>query len=171
MFICSRVLSILGNKMSKRKVVAALACLCFGTVSADTLVFTESGFSINSLENEQSAKGSTPIQMLLPPANGFSPNVNVQLQPYKGSVAEYRAITEGQFKQNNLTLISLEESDDGQSLSIEYKGTLQGQNLHWYAKSFKKGDVMYLVTATNSEANWEQYKEQLIANVESFILL
>jgi hypothetical protein len=157
--------------MNKIKAVAALAFLHVSLANADVLVFSESGFSIDSLEAPLDAQAATPLQMLLPPVNGFSPNVNVQLQPYKGSVAEYKAITEGQFKQIGLTVVSMEEGNDGKSLTIEYKGPLQGQNLHWYAKAFKKGDVMYLVTATNTESNWELNKEQLIANVNSFKIL
>jgi hypothetical protein len=157
--------------MKKLVTLAAMTCLYFSSANAGPLVFPESGFSINSLESQQNVQGSTPLQMLLPPTNGFSANVNVQLQPYAGSIAEYKTVTEQQFSAIGLTLVSIEEGKNSESLSIEYKGLLQGQSLHWCAKAFKKGNIMYVVTATDTEASWEKHKEQLIANVQSFKLL
>jgi len=143
-------------------------CLFLSNVNANTLEFSKSGFSIESLEVEPSANGSQPLQMLLPAENGFSPNVNVQIQPYPGSITEYRELSEAQFKQIGLTLISKEEK--GNTLHLEYTGAMQGQNLHWFAKAVKRGKYIYLITATDNQQNWDKNKAQLIANVKSFKL-
>lgn len=135
---------------------------------AETLNFPQAGFSIDTLDSSPTAGVIQPIQMSLPANNGFSANVNVQVQAYPGTIQEYKELSEGQFKQMQLTMLSLKE--DKNSISLEYKGTLQGFNLHWYAKAFKKGDHVYLVTATSSQSDWEHNKEKLMANVNSFRL-
>ncbi|MCI2282468.1 hypothetical protein L3081_02480 [Colwellia sp. MSW7] len=67
-----------------------------------------------------------------------------------------------------LSIISLEEKDN--SITFEYKGTMQGFDLHWYAKAVKKDNHVYLVTATGAENDWDVDKEILIPNVNSFKL-
>ncbi|WP_077340845.1 hypothetical protein [Pseudocolwellia agarivorans] len=155
--------------MNFSKITVLVTALFLFNVNASTLVFPESGFSIESLDAKPSAIGSQPLQMLLPAQNGFSANVNVQVQPYKGTITEYKQLSEAQFKQIGITLISKKEM--GNTLIIEYSGTMQGQELHWYAKAVKKGDHVYLITATDNKNNWEQHKEQLINNVNSFKLM
>ena len=135
---------------------------------AEKLEFSKSGFSIDNLDTSPTSGIVYPVQMFLPPLNGFTPNVNVQIQAYNGTIKEYRELSEGQFKQFNFTILSIQET--GNSLSLEYTGSMQGVSLHWYAKAFKKGDHVYLVTDTGTQADWEVNKEELIANVNSFEL-
>lgn len=108
------------------------------------------------------------IQMKLPAKDGFSPNVNVQIQAYKGTIQEYKALSLSQFEQLGLTVFSADVVDN--MISFEYAGSMMGFNLHWYARAFKKGDHIYLVTATGAEQEWEKEKQKLISNVNSFEL-
>jgi len=146
-----------------------LTLFCFSlTANASQLDFPKTGYSIDSLEAEPSQSISNALHMFLPPENGFSGNVNVMLQPYSGSLEEYKALSEAQFKQLNLEMILSFVSQE--QLTFEYKGTMQGKMLHWYAKAYKKGDIIYLVTATDAQINWEKNKGQLSATVDSFTL-
>ncbi|WP_440875274.1 hypothetical protein [Thalassotalea sp. PLHSN55] len=142
--------------------------LAFTSAQAGTLDFSNAGFTIDSLDAPATAAGGQPLQMLLPAQNGFSANVNVQIQPYPGTMAEYMALSFGQFEQMGITKIASRE--EGDTSFFEYKGALQGQNLHWYAKAVKSGDFVYLVTATDIEQNWESNKQQLMSVVDSFKL-
>ena len=154
--------------MPIKKAVLFAASLFVSFAHAETLEFLKSGFSIDSLDSSPTQGMIQPIQMFLHAINGFAPNVNVQVQAYEGTITEYKELSEGQFKQIGLTLLSLKEMDN--SISLEYTGAMQGLNLHWYAKAFKKGNHIYLVTATGTQADWEINKEKLIANVNSFQL-
>lgn len=152
----------------KKVILLVVVNLLASFAYAETLEFPKLGFSIDGLDSAPTGAMVQPIQMFLPPMNGFAPNVNVQIQAYNGTIKQYRELSEGQFKQFNFTLLSIKET--GNSLSLEYKGAMQGLNLHWYAKAFKKGNYVYLVTATGTQADWEINKEKLISSVNSFQL-
>jgi len=152
----------------KKIALFVVASILVSSAYAEKLEFPKSGFSIDSLDPSPTSGVIQPIQMFLPPVNGFAPNVNVQVQAYDGTIKQYRELSEGQFKQFDFTILSIKETDN--SLSLEYTGSMQGLNLHWYAKVFKKGNHAYLVTATGTQADWEVNKEKLISNVNSFQL-
>ncbi|HBY88152.1 MAG TPA: hypothetical protein DEO86_20040 [Colwellia sp.] len=150
----------------KNIVTFAVLNLLVSTAHAEKIEFPKLGFSIDSLDSSPSQGMVQPIQMFLPAENGFSPNVNVQVQPYSGTIKQYRELSEGQFKQIGLKVLSIKEMNN--SITLEYTGVMQGFNLHWYAKAFKKGNHIYLVTATSTKVGWEGDKEKLISNVDSF---
>lgn len=154
--------------MQFNKAIIFATSLLVSFAHAETLEFPKAGFSIESLDHSPTLGMVQPIQMFLPANNGFAANVNVQVQAYSGTIQEYKTLSEGQFKQMGLTVLSLIEQGD--SISFEYMGIMQGLNLHWYAKAFKKGNHVYLVTATDTHASWEKNKEKLISNVNSFKL-
>ena len=71
---------------------------------------------------------------------------------------------------NQLALKHLILSDDEATLFFEFKGNTKGQNYHWYAKAVKHLQHVYLVTATDSQQNWDSHKQQLMSVVNSFEL-
>lgn len=115
------------------KVILCATSFVFSFAHAETLEFTKSGFSIDSLDSSPTTGVIQPLQMFLPANNGFAANVNIQIQAYSGTITQYKELSEGQFKQMGLSIISLEEKDN--SITFEYKGTMQGFDLHWYAKA------------------------------------
>lgn len=156
--------------------VAALLrahCLCCVLLSASSvsvageLVFHQAGFRISSIE---ATPGDVPTQALvmsLPPEMGFSANVNVQIQPYSGSIEEYKRLSDIQFYDLEFNVY---RSDIAENTAIfEYAGKLNETALHWYAKAVKADDHVYLVTATSLEALWDKYRSRLITAVESFV--
>ena len=135
--------------------------------STNRLHFAVSGFSIAPLE---APLGQTPQQaiiMFLPVKGDFAPNVNVQIQPYEGSLDEYWALSLKQFEGAGFKLVQPAKLK-GSSVVFEYKGTMQGRLLHWYARAEKSRDRVYLVTATAPEERWTETAPRLKACVDSF---
>ncbi len=150
----------------------ALAAFHLRTSAAEStnrLLFPTAGFSIQVLE---AAPGKAPQQalfMALPSSDGFAPNVNVQIQPYNGSLDEYIALSEQQFKAAGFTLVH--RTKQGQSAVLfEYTGEMQGRALHWYARGERVTGRVYLVTATAAETQWKSEAPRLKACVDSFRL-
>ena len=142
-------------------------CVCSSGL-ADNLVFQETGFEISPLQAPPHIGGSQPLTMLLPSEHGFSANVNVQIQAFEGSLQEYQTLSELQFKQMNIEVLSAEIQDG--ILQYEYKGFYEQKDLHWYAKAVKSGPYVYLATATSLEKNWQQNRFELQQAVDSFKL-
>ncbi|HHU81493.1 MAG TPA: hypothetical protein GXZ26_00605 [Firmicutes bacterium] len=140
-----------------------LACL---PGLASTLDFEKNGFTIDALEGEVGSKPYQVLVMFLPPtADGFAPNINVQIQPYTGALADYKALSKQQIENAGWELLEL--ATPGKNvLILEFAG----DGLHWYAKAVKDGDRVYLVTATASENFWGDLAEQLKSKVGSFKL-
>lgn len=154
--------------MRINKVILLATSLVFSVANAETLEFSKAGFTIGSLDSKPTQGVSQPLQMFLPAKNGFASNVNVQIQAYPGTLTQYKELSMGQFEQMGISIISSEETAD--SISFEYSGVMQGLNLHWFSKAFKKGNHVYLVTATGSEKDWDVDKKILMDNVNSFKL-
>ena len=135
--------------------------------SGQRLHFPAAGFSIAPLDAPVDQATRQAVVMLLPAIEGFSANVNVQIQPYSGSLEEYRALTQKQFKEAAVKVIV--EKKLGKSVVIyEYSGEIRGQLVHCYARAVKSGEHVYLATATAAEAQWPKQSARLKACVDSF---
>lgn len=152
----------------KRILFAVITIMVIHPATANNLNFPLAGFKIDSLDSKPSVAGGMPLQMYLPPKDGFSANVNVQLQPYPGTLAEYVELSLGQF--NQFGFIKIADSIADNTAYFEYKGKMQNLDLHWYAKAIKSGQFVYLVTATDTQSNWPTNKAQLKSVVDSFEL-
>lgn len=149
--------------------ICLITLLLFPAFSwAERLTFEKSGFQINALEAPPHVQGSQPLAMLLPSDQGFSANVNVQIQPFTGDILEYRALSQTQFAQLGLTVIA--ENMKPNEFTLEYRGDMHGRVLHWYAKAIKQGDYVYLATATSLDINWPQNRFELKQAVDSLEL-
>jgi hypothetical protein len=104
----------------------------------------------------------------LPASDGFAANVNVQIQVYPGSRADYDKLTRQQLDQFKFKLIS--SHDDGDALVYEYAGAMGANKLHWYARAIKRGEKVYVITGTALEKSWESQSGLLIDSVDSFSL-
>ncbi|NLY88130.1 MAG: hypothetical protein GX085_00685 [Firmicutes bacterium] len=137
---------------------------------ASTLVYEKNGFTIDALEGEVGAEPYQVLVMFLPPtADGFAPNINIQIQPYPGTMEDYIALTKQQIAGAGWKLLEL-ATPGKDVITLEFAGEPQGFGLHWYAKAVKDGDRVYLVTATASENFWADLAGQLKSKVDSFML-
>jgi hypothetical protein len=131
------------------------------------LHFSAAGFSIAPLEESPGNAVQQVLMMFLPAANGFSANVNVQIQPYTGTIDNYRVLSMQQFSTAGFKV--LEQKILGKSeVKFEYAGETQGFKLHWYARAKKSGNKVYLVTATASDEQWSAVATRLKTCVDSF---
>src|SRR6266404_2025907 len=71
-----------------------------------TLSFGEHGFSIDPPVGHDATQVQQVVMLMLPPADGFSPNVNVQVQPFTGTMEEYLRISNDQFKANGVKIVA-----------------------------------------------------------------
>ena len=146
-----------------------LAVLTFANASfAGEMLYKDAGFSIDALDSAIPAQGLQPVQMFLPAVNGFSANINVQVQPYAESIEAYQKLSEDQFMVLGLTKISSAIEDN--AFIVEYTGELNEMNLHFYAKAVKKGGFVYLATATDLVSEWPKKSAQLKQVVHSLKL-
>lgn len=104
----------------------------------------------------------------MPPADGFSANINLIAQPYNDTLQAYDELSQAEFEQLDLDLIRNELANG--VLTYEYKGRVQNIDLHWYARATKKGDKIYLITATALADRWETDSPALVESVNSFAL-
>lgn len=112
--------------------------------------------------------GGQVFQYFLPPADGFAANVNLQIQPYEGTLADYEALSREQFEQYGMDLVDISESEG--ELLFEYTGAMQGVEYHWYQRVLKDGNYFYLITATALHDRWTTEQDELIESVHSFTL-
>ncbi len=156
--------------MKKLTILFLLVAFTFPYLVADEteakLHFKKNGFSIAPLEGKSSNMSYQVLAMLLPPSEGFSPNVNIQIQMYGGTIQEYAKLSGSQFKSFKLNIVS--EKIGKTSVLWEYAGVLQGSAMHWYAKAVKVEGKVYLVTATATESQWSKVSGKLKACVNSF---
>ena len=135
--------------------------------STNRLLFPVAGFSIKPLETPFGKAPQQALLMALPASDGFAANVNVQIQPYSGTLDEYITLSEEQFKAAGVKVV--QRSKEGQSAVIfEYAGEMQGRALHWYARAERAKGRVYLVTATALETQWKTESVMLKACVDSF---
>jgi hypothetical protein len=128
-----------------------------GAETTNRLHFAASGFSIAPLEAPKGQLTQQVLLMFLPTSGDFTPNVNVQIQPYEGSLDDYIKLSLKQF-----------ESATDSGAVFEYHGEIQNRRLHWYAKAQKSQGRVYLVTATALEENWVEVAPNLKNCVDSF---
>ena len=89
----------------------------------------EYGFTIKPPVQEKWSGSGVVATFMLPPIAGFSDNVNVMVQEYAGTLAEYDQLTKKQFEQNGMTLLASQLAKE--VLIYEYSGKFQGRALHW----------------------------------------
>ena len=128
--------------------------------------YPDLGFSINAPGFNAGSTG-TVLMVFMPAKNNFSPNVNIQIQPYKDSINDYDKLTKSQFITANFTVISSRAVGPNE-IQYEYKGKMSGRIFHWLARAVKVNDSVYLITATGTDDDWESYKSDLSASMLSF---
>ena len=135
--------------------------------SDNKLYFKQTGFSISPLEGKIGHVTSQPLIMMLPPTDGFAPNVNVQVQPYNGTISEYWELSKPQFEQMNWKVVYMKQTEPNKMV-FEYEGGYQGKKMHWYAVAVQVENVVYLATATALESQWRNVSAKLINCISSF---
>jgi len=91
----------------------------------------------------------------------------VMILPYAKSMKEFITLSKTQFTQVGFTSISEKTPNDNEWV-VEYKGSMQGQQLHFYAMAVSANNHVYLVTGTTTELKWTANAEKIKKCVDSF---
>src|SRR6185369_8795790 len=96
----SATIQLPGRKCMKRVVIVFAILLAASLATAeDKFVSQGLGFELSVPEAPVSAAVYQVCLFYLPPADGFSSNVNVQIQEYAGSMQDYKVLSDNQFRQ------------------------------------------------------------------------
>jgi len=157
--------------MKKKLLLLFSSAMLLGSANAaestNRLHFPVAGFTIAPLEAPPGESTQLALTMCLPGTDGFAANVNVQIQPYTGTIEDYVALSLQEFKSAGLKV--LEQRAPAKSVAVfEVTGESQGRPLHWYSRAEKSGSRVYLVTATAAPAQWIKEAARLKSCVESF---
>lgn len=159
--------------MKTRNLLAALLFTLFGCMLAPAgyasdLAFPRAGFRIAPMDVPPGDTTTTPLFMMLPPEQDFAANVNVQIQPFKGSAADYDKLSLQQMKDARMKL--LRHQVKGDTVIYEYTGSMNSRALHWYVRAYIRNKHAYLATATALDALWGKDGKLLTRTVDSFRL-
>jgi hypothetical protein len=128
------------------------------------------GFQIDALDAAPDASSpTTVIQTFLPATDGFAPNINVQIQPYTGTIKDYATTSKSQFERVKWKVVSDQQPNDNE-WNVEYTGSFQGSDLHFYARAVSANGKVYLITATAKESQWATVGDTLLKHLQSFKL-
>jgi hypothetical protein len=147
--------------------VAMAICSPSGAATIELPLY---GFQIDALDAApDESSPTTVIQTFLPATDGFAPNINVQIQPYTGTMKDYATTSKGQFEQMKWKVISDQQPDDNE-WNVEYSGSFHDNDLHFYARAVSANGKVYLITATAKESQWTTMGDTLRKHIESFKL-
>ena len=135
------------------------------SLTAATIDFPEYGFLIDAIDTKPGT--TTPLVMYMPASEGFAPNINVTIQPYPASIKDYISLSKRQFQQMSWNIVKEEQSGDAE-WTVEYKGAMQGNDFHFYARAVARDGRVYLTTATAKESQWSSIGDTLRKHVDSF---
>lgn len=158
-----------------RKMFAVLVFICvaagvFGQEEPSILRYSELGFSITPLEVVDDTPQLMVLHSFLPADHGFAPNINVMIQQYDGTLADYKVFSEKQLAQQGWTVLKskmVTESD----LWIEYTGAVDDKEFHWLVRVVQGNGKVYLITATSLKNQYRKYAVQLETSLKSFALV
>src|ERR1700749_3012797 len=122
-------------KNTTKALIAALFSLAISSRSgAATIELPLYGFQIDALDAAPDASSpTTAIQTFLPSTDGFAPTINVQVQPYTGTIKDYATTSKSQFEQMKWKVVSDQQPNDTE-WNVEYTGSFHGSDLHFYAR-------------------------------------
>lgn len=149
-------------------IMTLLSYPCSGESTGNRLHFKTNGYSIDALETTTDSPVYQTLLMHLPATDGFSPNVNIQIQIFDGSLEKYGEESEKSINAAGFTIVS--ENKQPGSMTWEYSGKMQDYQLRWYAKAIKRDNKIYLATATALDSQWPAVEKQLKQCVDSLKL-
>lgn len=142
-------------------------CAISFTFAASTIDLPQYGFQIEALDANPGPASISPLMMFLPSSDGFSPNINVSIQPYPDSMKDYISLSKKQFAQMDWQIVS-EKQNGSDEWVVEYKGLVKENSLHFYARAVAKNGKVYLTTGTAKESQWNSVGQIIRQHVNSF---
>ena len=156
---------------TKTKIGVVLLTICaFSTLNAAEGDLPYYGSNLKDLDAViEKAPGKT-LFIKVDESGGFSPNINVQIHQFPGTIKEYMDLSKAQFDQffEKGWRMSSEKQDGEKEASCELVGTRKGKEYHSYSRAVKEGSKLYLITATALHEQWGNVREKLRRHVDAF---
>lgn len=148
--------------------VFALSFAAFVHGQDEKVVMATSGYQIKVLD--PGLAETVPFEafkFLLPHKQGFASSVNVQHQPFPGTMEEFAKLSVGQFEAGKFKLIN--SKVEGDVFTAEATGNVATlkMDMHFYFKAIKRGNNVILATATIPASRWDAESPKLIPIVDS----
>lgn len=143
-------------------------CLSIFSFSQNPQVeFVKAGFRIKTLEPAQApANGYLACTMSLPAEAGFAPNVNVIVEPFSGSLKEYKKMSVEQLEFLEVEPVKVKQKKG--ELTFEYEGDMLGPRIvHVFTRVILVDDKVFVATATATPEQWKNHGKQLREVVNS----
>ena len=96
----------------------------------------------------------------------FTNNVNVTVEDFSDGLASYDEISIREFRQAGIDLIDHQMTSA--FAQYEYRTRMMGRDLHLYQRVLSTDTKVYLITATVSSDEWEEYEDAAKSIVNSF---
>jgi hypothetical protein len=155
---------------AKSAVLTLFAICAFSTLTAAEGDLPHYGAQLKDLDALiEKAPGKT-LFIKADETGRASANINVQIQPFTGTVKEYVDVSKAQFEQmfeKGWKILS-EKQDGEKQWSCELTGTAKGKDYHFYARAVREGSKVYLITATALQEEWGSFGEKMRRHVDAF---
>jgi hypothetical protein len=150
-----------------RMFLAAFCSLVTFAAAADSQYF---GSKLADLEPLIAEAPNKALVIIFPPSENFTPNINIQVQPFAGTMKEYIEISRQQLDRifNQEWAKPLEDQKGEKEYLIEAIGITKGRNMHFYARAVKHETKVYLITGVALETQWKAIGDTLRRHVDSF---
>lgn len=104
----------------------------------------------------------------LPAYSGFAANVNLMVQHFDGDLQAYDELTRNQFEQYGVEVLEARMTHD--EMLYHYQGRMSGFYLRFFARAIKRGNRVFLITATALPGRWDSDGKVLEESVLNFKL-
>jgi hypothetical protein len=155
---------------TKFAVVALLSICAFSPLTAADGDLPHFGAQLKDLDALiEKAPGKT-LFIKVDETGGSTANINIQIQPFEGTMKEYMDVSRTQFEQifeKGWKIVS-EKQEGEKEWSCELTGTAKGKEYHFYARAVREGSKVYLITATALQEEWGSVGEKMRRHVDAF---
>ncbi|MEN3368359.1 MAG: hypothetical protein V7609_502 [Verrucomicrobiota bacterium] len=169
MIAADRISALMKTK-AKFAVVTLLATWAFSALAAAKGDLPHYGSQLQDLDALiEKAPGKT-LFIKVDETGRVSANINIQIQPFTGTMKEYMDASRAQFEQlfeKGWNIVS-EKQDGEKEWSCELTGTAKGKDYHFYARAVRQGSKVYLITATSLQEDWGSVGEKMRRHVDAF---
>lgn len=147
-----------------------LALFCAVTLNAVAAEYPYYGLRLADLDALVAKEPGNVLRVAFDESDGFTANINIQIQHFSGTMKEYMEISHKSFDQlfdKKWSTVSEDQKGEKGCL-VEITGTLKGREYHFYARAVKQPEKVYLITATSLQSQWATVGDKMRRYVDAF---
>ena len=162
--------STLMKTKAKFAVTTLLAICAFSALTAAEGDLPYYGSQLKDLDAVIEKAPGKALLIKVDETGAVAANINIQIQPFTGTMKEYMDVSRAQFEQifDKGWKILSEKQDGEKAWSCELAGTAKGKDYHFYARAVREGSKVYLITATALQEEWGSAGEKMRRHVDAF---